>query len=116
MVGVPYGIRWAAGRAVLGYRDPVPYIGPPLPWRPWRWYHRCAVLGMGCTMLHPGSTRLPEEEEATTGGGSFSSSTALGITGEDVGFCLAAGRRGARIWACVCTTEPPHLGVMEHDE
>ena len=100
VVGVPYGIRWAAGQAVVGYRDPEPRIGAPLPWRPWRWYHRCAVLGMGCTMLDPASVRLP-----STG---FYTSTALGITGEDVGFCLAAERSGARIWACVCTTGPPH--------
>jgi hypothetical protein len=101
IVTVPYGMRWNNNEPVLGYLDPgsqgARAARPPsfslVP------YHTCLVTGMGCTALSVRSARLPE---------SFHCIETDRWWGEDIGFCLAAHRKGCRTWATNWAPRPLH--------
>lgn len=95
---VPYGVRWADMRPVLGYGTPAePRIEAP---RAGLWpYHACTAAGMGCTALWVPSPRLPDR---------FAPRTVLGKTGEDIGFFVDAQGLGARVWSADWATPVEH--------
>lgn len=102
IVGVPYGVRWVSMRPVVGRKTlgGTPFIAEErghhlLPFR------GCAAVGMGCTMIHLHSPRVPD---------AFRIGLSTGIIGEDIGFCEEAGRLGARLW----TTSQWWLSRPEH--
>lgn len=84
---IPYCIRWAGMKPVLGYINPnrisfeKGYILP---------FHRCYCAGMGCTCINLNSKRIPNE---------FIYEKILGIQGEDIGFFKHALSLNARVWA-----------------
>jgi hypothetical protein len=83
---IPYGIRWANMKPVLGYTNPHRISFEP-GWLP---YHCCQVAGMGCTCIALNSKKIPHQ---------FSYAEILGIRGEDIGFFSQAYLLKARIWA-----------------
>lgn len=104
VVGVPYGVRWANMRSVIGREEQklnnvviVEEKGHHLlPFR------RCAAVGMGCTMIDLHSHRVPRE---------FHVGHNADIIGEDIGFCHEAMKEGARIWtpSAWWVSQPRHV-------
>ena len=103
---VPYRVRWRSSSAeppMLGYGNvgdgTARIAAPPLPVLPFAVF---TVCGMGCTALRCDSPRLPTV---------FRVASALGILGEDIGFCLDAVERGARMVSAQWVPVPRHLPV-----
>lgn len=109
VVAVPYRVRWHGATPVVGQRDAAgrPLVGPapppgtggaPPP------LAAAVVVGMGCTLVRTagwGWWRVPS---------TFRVAECLGVRGEDVGFCLDAERRGARVWVTTDCPAPLHAG------